>query len=273
VFELSRRRDLLGAPPIVGSGHRPPAIIVYGPLANGERRRDGSRRAELPRPSRFWQVVDKHKISIFYTAPTRSRLDARGRGLLLPQDEPANRCASWHGGEPINPEAWLWYYDYVGDKRCRSRQPVCRPRPGGILITPIPGATRGWKPGSRRGRSIGVAAGHRRWRRQAPRRRSAKGNLCLAALGPADCESVYGDHKRFIETYFSTFKGLYSPVTEAPRRRRLLLITGRVDDVINVAGIASAPRDRERAGRPPQSRRGGRRRYPHEIKGQGSTPM
>jgi acetyl-CoA synthetase len=248
------------------TGH---SYIVYGPLANGATTVMFEGVPNYPDPSRFWQVVDKHKISIFYTAPTAIRaLMREGEDHVRKTSRKSLRLLGTVG-EPINPEAWLWYYDYVGDKRCPIVDTWWQTETGGILITPIPGATP-LKPGSATRPFFGVepviidGEGKRL-------DGAAEGNLCLARSWPGMMRTVYGDHKRFIETYFSTFKGLYFTGDGARRDADgFYWITGRVDDVINVAGHRLGTAEIESAlVAHPKVAEAAVVGYPHDIKGQG----
>jgi len=222
-----------------------------------------------PDPSRFWQVVDKHKVSIFYTAPTAIRaLMREGEDYVRKTSRKSLRLLGTVG-EPINPEAWLWYYDHVGDKRCPIVDTWWQTETGGILITPIPGATP-LKPGSATRPFFGVEPvivdGDGK-----PLDGVAEGNLCLARSWPGQMRTVYGDHKRFVETYFSTFKGLYFTGDGARRDADgFYWITGRVDDVINVAGHRLGTAEIESAlVAHPKVAEAAVVGYPHDIKGQG----
>src|SRR6266699_6696419 len=237
IFDI-RDEDIFWCTADVGwvTGH---SYIVYGPLANGATVVMYEGAPNYPDPSRFWQVVDKHKISIFYTAPTAIRaLMREGEGYVRKTSRKSLRLLGTVG-EPINPEAWLWYYDHVGDKRCPIVDTWWQTETGGILITPIPGATP-LKPGSATRPFFGVEPvivdGDGKRLAMEPGV-VAEGNLCLARSWPGQMRTVFGDHKRFVETYFSTFKGLYFTGDGARRDADgFYWITGRVDDVINVAG-------------------------------------
>ncbi|MGH6719720.1 MAG: acetate--CoA ligase, partial [Alphaproteobacteria bacterium] len=214
------------------TGH---SYIVYGPLANGATTLIFEGVPNYPSPSRFWEVVDKHKVTIFYTAPTAIRaLMREGDGAVTRTSRASLRLLGTVG-EPINPEAWEWYYRVVGDSRCPIVDTWWQTETGGILITPLPGATA-LKPGSATRPFFGVepvivdGAGK-------VLEGAATGNLCIADSWPGMMRTVYGDHQRFIDTYFKTYPGMY--VTGDGARRDgdgYYWITGRVDDVINVAG-------------------------------------
>jgi acetyl-CoA synthetase len=248
------------------TGH---SYIVYGPLANGATTVMFEGVPNHPDPSRFWQVVDKHQISIFYTAPTAIRaLMREGEGYVRKTSRESLRLLGTVG-EPINPEAWLWYYDNVGDKRCPIVDTWWQTETGGILITPIPGATP-LKPGSATRPFFGVepvivdGEGKRL-------DGAAEGNLCLARAWPGIMRTVFGDHKRFIETYFSAYPGLYFTGDGARRDEDgFYWITGRVDDVINVAGHRLGTAEIESAlVAHPKVAEAAVVGYPHDIKGQG----
>jgi acetyl-CoA synthetase len=222
-----------------------------------------------PDPSRFWQVVDKHNVSIFYTAPTAIRaLMREGEDYVRRTNRRSLRILGTVG-EPINPEAWLWYYDYVGERRCPIVDTWWQTETGGILITPIPGATP-LKPGSATRPFFGVEpllVDNEGKRVEGP----GEGNLCLARSWPGQMRTVYGDHRRFIDTYFSTLPGLYFTGDGARRDEDgYYWITGRVDDVINVAGHRLGTAEIESAlVAHPKVAEAAVVGYPHDIKGQG----
>ncbi len=214
------------------TGH---SYIIYGPLANGATTLMFEGTPNYPDASRMWQVVDKHKVNIFYTAPTAIR------ALMRDGDEPVKRTSRKSlrilasVGEPINPEAWLWYYRVVGDERCPVIDTWWQTETGGHMIAPMPGATP-LKPGSASLPFFGIKPiivdGEGKTLEGA-----CEGNLCIASSWPGIMRTVYGDHARFVRTYFSTFKGKYF-TSDGCRRDEdgYYWITGRVDDVINVAG-------------------------------------
>ncbi|HTT80662.1 MAG TPA: acetate--CoA ligase [Stellaceae bacterium] len=248
------------------TGH---SYILYGPLANGATTLMFEGVPNYPDPSRFWQVVDKHNVKIFYTAPTAIRaLMREGEDYVRKTSRKSLRLLGTVG-EPINPEAWLWYYDHVGERRCPIVDTWWQTETGGILITPIPGATP-LKPGSATRPFFGVepvivdGAGD-------PQEGPCEGNLCLARSWPGMMRTVYGDHQRFIETYFSTFPGLYFTGDGARRDADgFYWITGRVDDVINVAGHRLGTAEIESAlVAHPKVAEAAVVGYPHDIKGQG----
>jgi acetyl-CoA synthetase len=248
------------------TGH---SYIVYGPLANGATTLMFEGVPNYPDASRFWQVCDKHQVSIFYTAPTAIRALMREGDSYVKKAARKSLRLLGSVGEPINPEAWLWYYDVVGDKRCPIVDTWWQTETGGILITPLPGATP-LKPGSATRPFFGVRPlivdGDGKVLDGA-----AEGNLCLAQSWPGQMRTVYGDHKRFIETYFSTFKGLYFTGDGARRDEDgFYWITGRVDDVINVAGHRLGTAEIESAlVAHPKVAEAAVVGYPHDIKGQG----
>ncbi len=214
------------------TGH---SYIVYGPLANGATTLMFEGVPNYPDSSRFWQVCDKHNVSIFYTAPTAIRaLMREGEGPVKAASRKSLRLLG-SVGEPINPEAWLWYHKVVGDGRCPIVDTWWQTETGGILITPLPGATA-LKPGSATLPFFGVkpvmvdAEGNQL-------EGACEGNLCIAESWPGQMRTVYGDHQRFVETYFSTYPGKYFTGDGARRDADgYYWITGRVDDVINVSG-------------------------------------
>lgn len=214
------------------TGH---SYIVYGPLANGAITLMFEGVPNYPDTSRFWQVCDKHNVNIFYTAPTAIRALMRdGDGPVKKTSRKSLRILGTVG-EPINPEAWMWYYNVVGDGRCPIVDTWWQTETGGILITPLPGATT-LKPGSATRPFFGVqpeivdADG-------VPQEGACEGNLCIAESWPGQMRSVYGDHERFEQTYFSTYKGKYFTGDGCRRDEDgYYWITGRVDDVINVSG-------------------------------------
>jgi acetyl-CoA synthetase len=248
------------------TGH---SYIVYGPLSNGATTLMFEGVPNYPDASRFWQVVDKHKVNIFYTAPTAIR------ALMREGDQPVT-CTSRASlrllgsvGEPINPEAWLWYHRVVGSGRVPIVDTWWQTETGGILITPLPGATP-LKPGSATRPFFGVKPeivdGEGGLLEGA-----AEGNLCIADSWPGQMRTVYGDHKRFIETYFSSFPGKYFTGDGARRDEDgYYWITGRVDDVINVAGHRLGTAEVESAlVANPKVAEAAVVGYPHDIKGQG----
>ncbi len=248
------------------TGH---SYIVYGPLANGATTLMFEGVPNYPDTSRFWQVVDKHKVNIFYTAPTAIR------ALMREGEEPVKKTSRkslrllGSVGEPINPEAWEWYYRVVGDSRCPVVDTWWQTETGGILITPLPGATD-LKPGSATLPFFGVqpaivdAEGN-------ILEGATEGNLVLLDSWPGQMRTVYGDHERFFQTYFATFPGTYCTGDGARRDQDgYYWITGRVDDVLNVSGhrIGSAEVESALVAHPDVAEAAvvG---CPHDIKGQG----
>jgi acetyl-CoA synthetase len=248
------------------TGH---SYIVYGPLANGATTLMFEGVPNYPSMSRFWEVVDKHKVDIFYTAPTAIR------ALMQAGDEPVKKTSRASlkllgtVGEPINPEAWEWYHRVVGEGRCPIVDTWWQTETGGILITPLPGATR-LKPGSATRPFFGVipeivdAEGRVL---EGP----ATGNLCMADAWPGIMRTVFGDHQRFVDTYFKTYPGKYFTGDGCRRDEDgYYWITGRVDDVINVAGHRLGTAEVESAlVAHPKCSEAAVVGYPHPIKGQG----
>ena len=248
------------------TGH---SYIVYGPLANGAVTLMFEGVPTWPDSSRFWQVVEKHKVNIFYTAPTAIRaLMREGEAPVKSADRSSLRLLG-SVGEPINPEAWMWYHEVVGDGRCPIVDTWWQTETGGILITPLPGATT-TKPGSETKPFFGVdpvlVDGDNNILEGA-----ADGNLCINRSWPGQMRTVYGDHQRFIETYFTTFPGRYFSGDGARRDEDgYFWITGRVDDVLNVSGHRMGTAEIESAlVAHPQVAESAVVGYPHDIKGQG----
>ncbi len=248
------------------TGH---SYIVYGPLANGATTVMFEGVPTYPDSSRFWQVVDKHAVNIFYTAPTAIR------ALMGQGDEPVRRTDRstlrllGTVGEPINPEAWEWYYKVVGDQRCPVVDTWWQTETGGILITPLPGATA-LKPGSATRPFFGVVPALMDDQGN-ELQGAASGDLVIKRSWPGQMRTVYGDHDRFVQTYFSTYPGYYMTGDGARRDEDgYYWITGRVDDVINVSGHRMGTAEVESAlvlhDAVAESAVVG---YPHEIKGQG----
>ncbi|MBL6626008.1 MAG: acetate--CoA ligase [Alphaproteobacteria bacterium] len=248
------------------TGH---SYIVYGPLANGAITLMFEGVPTYPDSSRFWQVVEKHKVNIFYTAPTAIRaLMREGDAPVTGTDRSSLRLLG-SVGEPINPEAWMWYHDVVGDGRCPIVDTWWQTETGGILITPLPGATA-TKPGSATRPFFGIdpvlVDGDNNVLDGA-----VDGNLCINRSWPGQMRTVYGDHQRFIETYFTTFPGRYFSGDGARRDADdYFWITGRVDDVLNVSGHRMGTAEIESAlVAHPQVAESAVVGYPHDIKGQG----
>jgi len=248
------------------TGH---SYIVYGPLANGATTLMFEGVPNYPDSSRFWQVCDKHQVNIFYTAPTAIR------ALMRDGDEPVKRTSRkslrllGSVGEPINPEAWEWYYHVVGDGRCPIVDTWWQTETGGILITPLAGATE-LKPGSASKPFFGVQPALVDSEGQFLEG-AAEGNLIITDSWPGQMRTLYGDHGRFAETYFSTFPGYYFTGDGCRRDADgYYWITGRVDDVLNVSGhrMGTAEVESAMVAHPAVSEAAvvG---YPHDIKGQG----
>ena len=248
------------------TGH---SYIVYGPLANGATTLMFEGVPNYPDASRHWQVCDKHQVNIYYTAPTAIRaLMREGDGPVKKTSRSSIRLLG-SVGEPINPEAWLWYYNVVGDGRCPIVDTWWQTETGGILITPLPGATA-LKPGSATRPFFGIkpalvdADGKLL-------EGAASGNLCILDSWPGQMRTVYGDHDRFFETYFKTYPGKYFTGDGCRRDEDgYYWITGRVDDVLNVSGHRMGTAEVESAlvahGHVAEAAVVG---YPHDIKGQG----
>jgi acetyl-CoA synthetase len=248
------------------TGH---SYIVYGPLSNGAITLMFEGVPNYPTNSRFWEVIDKHKVNTFYTAPTAIR------ALMQAGDEPVKKTSRkslrllGSVGEPINPEAWEWYYRVVGDSRCPIVDTWWQTETGGILITPLPGATK-LKPGSATRPFFGVkpllvdAEGK-------VLEGAASGNLCITDAWPGMMRTVYGDHARFVETYFKTYPGKYFTGDGCRRDEDgYYWITGRVDDVLNVSGHRLGTAEVESAlVAHPKVSEAAVVGYPHHIKGQG----
>ena len=248
------------------TGH---SYIVYGPLANGATTLMFEGVPNYPDPSRFWQVVDKHNVRIFYTAPTALRALMREGEDWIRRTSRRSLRVLGTVGEPINPDVWLWYYDHVGEQRCPIVDTWWQTETGGMMITPIPGATP-LKPGSATRPFFGVEPvildndGKRVGG-------AGEGNLCLARAWPGMMRTVFGDHFRFVATYFSAFPGLYF-TGDGVRRDQdgFYWLTGRVDDVINVAGHRLGTAEIESAlVAHPTVAEAAVVGYPHDLKGQG----
>ena len=248
------------------TGH---SYIVYGPLANGATTLMFEGVPNYPDSSRCWNICDKHNVTIFYTAPTAIRaLMREGSGPVQKTNRSTLRILGTVG-EPINPEAWLWYYNVVGEGRCPIVDTWWQTETGGILITPLPGATA-LKPGSATRPFFGVQPvivdndGN-------ILEGACEGNLCIADSWPGQMRTLFGDHDRFIQTYFSTYENLYFTGDGCRRDEDgYYWITGRVDDVINVSGHRMGTAEVESAlvahKKVAEAAVVG---APHEIKGQG----
>ena len=248
------------------TGH---SYIVYGPLSNGAISLMFEGVPNYPTTSRFWEVCDKHKVNILYTAPTAIRALMQGGDGPVKKTSRKSLRLLGSVGEPINPEAWEWYYHVVGEDRCPIVDTWWQTETGGILITPLPGATK-LKPGSATRPFFGVT----------PEIVDAEGkvldgatsgNLCIADSWPGQMRTVYGDHQRFIDTYFKTYPGKYFTGDGCRRDADgYYWITGRVDDVINVAGHRLGTAEVESAlVAHPKVSEAAVVGYPHDIKGQG----
>ncbi|TAM59660.1 MAG: acetate--CoA ligase [Rhodanobacter sp.] len=267
VFDL-REDDVFWCTADVGwvTGH---SYVVYGPLANGATVVMFDGVPNYPDVSRFWQVVDKHQVTIFYTAPTAIR--ALMRDGEAPVKKTSRKSLRLLGtvGEPINPEAWEWYYHVVGEERCPIVDTWWQTETGGILITPLPGAIA-TKPGSATLPFFGIkpaivdAAGD-------VLEGATEGNLVIADSWPGQMRTLYGDHQRFIDTYFSAYPGSYFTGDGARRDEDgYYWITGRVDDVINVSGHRLGTAEVESAlVAHPKVAEAAVVGCPHDIKGQG----
>ena len=248
------------------TGH---SYIVYGPLANGATTLIFEGVPSYPDASRFWQVVDKHKVDIFYTAPTAIRaLMGLGDEFVKSSKRKSLKLLG-SVGEPINPEAWEWYYHVVGEKRCPIVDTWWQTETGGILITPLPGATK-LKPGSATLPFFGVQPAIVDTEGNIVEG-EASGNLVILEAWPGIARTVYGDHKRFVDTYFSAYKGKYFTGDGCRRDADgYYWITGRVDDVINVAGHRMGTAEVESAlVAHPKVSEAAVVGYPHDLKGQG----
>jgi acetyl-CoA synthetase len=248
------------------TGH---SYIVYGPLANGATTLMFEGVPNYPSVSRFWEIVDKHKVNIVYTAPTAIR------SLMGAGEEPVKKTSRASlrllgtVGEPINPEAWEWYHRVVGERRCPIVDTWWQTETGGILITPLPGATK-LKPGSATRPFFGVipeivdAAG-------VVQEGACGGNLVIADSWPGQFRTIWQDHERFVSTYFSAYPGKYFTADGARRDDDgYYWITGRVDDVINVSGHRMGTAEIESAlVAHPKVSEAAVVGYPHDIKGQG----
>ena len=267
VFDL-REDDIYWCTADVGwiTGH---SYIVYGPLANGATSVVFEGVPNYPNVSRFWNVIDRNRVTIFYTAPTAIRALMREGDAPVKSTSRASLRLLGTVGEPINPEAWRWYHEVVGDSRCPVVDTWWQTETGGILITPLPGATA-LKPGSATVPFFGIqpalvdATG-------AVLDGEAKGNLVLLDSWPGQMRTVYGDHPRFIDTYFRTYPGTYFTGDGCRRDADgYYWITGRVDDVINVSGHRIGTAEVESAlVADPRVAEAAVVGFPHDLKGQG----
>ncbi len=249
------------------TGH---SYIVYGPLANGATTLMFEGIPTYPDASRCWQVIDKHQVNVFYTAPTALRQ------LMAQGDEFVTRSSrdSLHllgsVGEPINPEAWDWYHRVVGERRCPIVDTWWQTETGGIMITPLPGATA-LKPGSASRPFFGVKPALMDPDGNLINEPAASGNLVITGSWPGQIRSVYGDHQRVIDTYYSTYKGYYFTGDGARRDEDgYYWITGRVDDVMNVSGHRIGTAEVESAlVLHPSVAEAAVVGFPHDLKGEG----
>ena len=249
------------------TGH---SYIVYGPLANGATTLMFEGVPTYPDAGRCWEVIDKHQVNVFYTAPTALRqLMAQGDDFVTPSSRQSLHLLG-SVGEPINPEAWEWYHRVVGERRCPIVDTWWQTETGGIMITPLPGAMA-LKPGSASRPFFGVqpalmdADGH------LIEEQSASGNLVITASWPGQIRSVYGDHQRVIDTYYSTYPGYYFTGDGARRDADgYYWITGRVDDVMNVSGHRIGTAEVESAlVLHPAVAEAAVVGFPHDLKGEG----
>ncbi|HEX4736336.1 MAG TPA: acetate--CoA ligase [Allosphingosinicella sp.] len=248
------------------TGH---SYVVYGPLANGATSLMFEGVPNYPDFSRFWEVVERHKVDIFYTAPTAIRaLMREGEGPVKKHDRSSIRLLGTVG-EPINPEAWRWYYEVVGEGRCPIVDTWWQTETGGIMITTLPGA-HDMKPGSAGRPFFGVVPQLVDGEGQVLEG-AASGNLCLVRSWPGQMRTVYGDHERFVQTYFSTYRGKYFTGDGCRRDEDgYYWITGRVDDVLNVSGHRLGTAEIESAlVSHPLVAEAAVVGYPHDIKGTG----
>jgi acetyl-CoA synthetase len=248
------------------TGH---SYIVYGPLANGATSLIFEGVPNYPTASRFWEVIDKHQVEIFYTAPTALRALMREGEAPVKKTSRASLRLLGSVGEPINPEAWLWYHRVVGEGRCPIVDTWWQTETGACLVSPLPGATD-LKPGSASKPLPGVklqlvdAEG-------GVLEGAVSGNLCLTDSWPGQMRTVYGDHQRFFDTYFSTYPGKYFTGDGCRRDEDgYYWITGRVDDVINVSGHRLGTAEIESALVAHETvAEAAVVGFPHDIKGQG----
>jgi acetyl-CoA synthetase len=267
-FDL-REGDIYWCTADVGwvTGH---SYLVYGPLAIGATTLSFEGIPTYPDASRFWQVVDKHQVSVFYTAPTAIRaLMREGEGPVSSTSRKSLRLLGTVG-EPINPEAWEWYYRVVGEERCPIVDTWWQTETGGHMLTPLPGATA-LKPGSASRPFFGVQPAIVDAQTGAILEGEAEGALVITAPWPGMMRTLYGDHQRFIDTYFTTYKGKYFSGDGARRDADgYYWITGRMDDVLNVSGHRMGTAEVESAlvlhEAVAEAAVVG---FPHEIKGEG----
>ena len=249
------------------TGH---SYIVYGPLANGATSLMFEGVPTYPDASRFWQVIDKHQVNIFYTAPTALRaLMAQGNAFVERTSRTSLRLLG-SVGEPINPEAWEWYYHTVGDGRCPIVDTWWQTETGGIMISPLPGATA-LKPGSATRPFFGVTPALVDAEGKLIETQEATGNLVITTSWPGQIRTVYGDHQRAIDTYYKTYPPYYFTGDGARRDADgYYWITGRVDDVLNVSGHRLGTAEVESAlVLHPRVAEAAVVGFPHNIKGEG----
>jgi len=267
VFDL-REDDVYWCTADVGwvTGH---SYIVYGPLTNGATSLMFEGVPNYPDSGRFWQVVDKHKVTTFYTAPTAIRALMREGDVPVKKWQRSSLRLLGTVGEPINPEAWEWYWRVVGDGRCPIVDTWWQTETGGILITPLPGAIA-QKPGSATRPFFGVQPAIVNTSGEILDG-ECEGNLVITDAWPGMMRTVYGDHQRFVDTYFKTYPGMYFTGDGARRDAEgYYWITGRVDDVINVSGHRLGTAEVESAlVAHPKVAEAAVVGYPHDIKGQG----
>ena len=249
------------------TGH---SYIVYGPLANGATTLMFEGIPNYPSSSRCWQVIDKHKVNIFYTAPTAIRQLMSEGDKYVNETDRSSLITLGTVGEPINPEAWDWYYRVVGSGRCPIVDTYWQTETGGIMISPLPGATD-LKPGSATRPFFGISPGLVDNEGALITEQEASGNLVITAPWPGQIRTVYGDHQRVIDTYYSAYKGFYFTGDGARRDKDgYYWITGRVDDVMNVSGHRIGTAEVESAlVLHPSVAEAAVVGFPHEIKGEG----
>ena len=249
------------------TGH---SYIVYGPLANGAITLMFEGVPTYPDASRCWQVIDKHQVNVFYTAPTALRqLMAQGDDFVTSSSRKSLHLLG-SVGEPINPEAWDWYHRVVGERRCPIVDTWWQTETGGIMITPLPGAIA-LKPGSASLPFFGVQPALMDAEGNLIEEQAASGNLVITGSWPGQIRSVYGDHQRVIDTYYSTYKGYYFTGDGARRDEDgYYWITGRVDDVMNVSGHRIGTAEVESAlVLHPSVAEAAVVGFPHDLKGEG----
>jgi acetyl-CoA synthetase len=248
------------------TGH---SYVVYGPLLSGATSLMFEGVPNHPDFSRFWDMVERHRVNILYTAPTAIRALMREGDQWVTRHDRSSLRLLGSVGEPINPQAWLWYHETVGESRIPIVDTWWQTETGGIMITTLPGA-HPMKPGSAGRPFFGIVPklvdGE-----GAELTGAAEGNLCIAASWPGQMRSVYGDHERFVQTYFSTYRGLYFTGDGCRRDEDgYYWITGRVDDVLNISGHRLGTAEIESAlVAHPRVAEAAVVGYPHDIKGQG----